>query len=283
MTKMKLALIVGHNRERQGAVRDDTKESEYVFNSRVAKYAEEYARERYPDLIVRTFFRVAGMGYTREINHVYDETDRWGADLTNELHFNSHAGAGRGCETLTSGTASSFKFAQITQELLVARFNLKDRGVVTRKTGRGSASLISGRAPAILSEPFFGSHEANQAMFDEHDEEVALAQTYIDAAAQALEVLPRANIENSRSIKTAKQQKQLASIGRKGAGTGLVAAGLDKAGIFDAIQIGEQLEGALPWIAGAGFVIALAVLYGLPWLSEQIEDFRREDHDKELR
>lgn len=279
----KFALIVGHNSLKQGAVRSDTNESEFTFNSRVAKYAEEYAKDRYPQLTVRTFFRTAGLGYSREIRMVYDETDRWGADLTNELHFNSHAGAGRGCETLTSGTASSFKFAQITQNLLVARFDLKDRGIVTRKTGRGSASLIAGRAPAILSEPFFGSHKDNQAMFDEHDEEVALAQCYIDAAAEALEVLPRKDIEESRTKQKTAQQRTLAKLGKAGVTTSLGAGGLDKAGVFDAIEIGERIEGAVPWLVGGGLVIALLVLYGIPWLADHIDVFREEDHDKELR
>ena len=158
MTK-KFGVVVGHNSSKPGAVRKDTGESEYKFNSRIARLMAEYAKAVYPGMEVKIFYRDPGMGYSREIKEVYAATDRWGADLTSELHFNSFANEdAKGSEVLTSGTASSFKFAQITQRELVSRFGQLDRGVKTRATGRGSASLISGRAPAILPEPFFGSN-----------------------------------------------------------------------------------------------------------------------------
>jgi len=280
----KLALVVGHNSVAQGAVRKDTGETEFSMMSRIAEKAKAYPRKTYPDMEVRVFFRMAGPGYRTEIKRVYEETDRWGADLTNELHFNSfNSDAANGSEVLTSGTASSFKFAQITQNMIVARFGQKDRGVVTRKTGRGSESLMSGSAPAILSEPFFGSSGKDTDRFDEEAEEILLAKIYVDAAAEALEVLPRTNMAESRTIKTTGQQKALAVLGKRSGELGIGSLVLDQAGIAEAIGIGEQIEGALPWVAGGGFVIALLVLYGIPWLADRIEDYRAEDHAKELR
>lgn len=280
----KLALVVGHNSVKQGAVRKDTGETEFSMMSRIAEKAKAYARKAYPDLEVRVFFRMAGPGYRTEIERVYEETDRWGADLTNELHFNSFSsGSANGSEILTSGTASSFKFAQITQNMIVARFGQKDRGVVTRKTGRGAESLMSGRAPAILSEPFFGSSEKDIDRFDEEAEEVLLAKIYVDAAAEALEVLPRSDVAHSRTIKTTGQQKLIAAIGKRAGETALGSFMIDNTGIDQAMGLGQQLEEALPWITGSGFVVALFALYGLPVLADWIADYRREDSDKELR
>lgn len=279
----KLALVVGHNSVAQGAVRSDGV-SEFQFNSRVAKLAQDYAHKAYPDLEVRVFFRQAGLGYRKEIERVYEETDRWGASLTNELHFNSHSDpSAHGAEILSSGTASSFKFAQITQDMLVGRMGMRDRGVKTRKTGRGSESLMSGKAPAILSEPFFGSSSKDKLKFDEWYEEEALAELYIDAAAQALAVLPRQNLEESRTLQKVEQQKRLAKLGKAGAGTTLVTGTLDQTSLLEAVSLGKTLESALPWLAGSGLIVALAALYGIPWLAEYIEQFRREDADKELR
>lgn len=279
----KLALVVGHNSESQGAVRSDGV-TEFQFNSRVAKIAQDYAKRHYGQMEVGVFFRQPGSGYRREIRRVYEETDRWGADLTNELHFNSHSdSSAHGAEILTSGTASSFKFAQITQNMLVGRMGMRDRGVKTRKTGRGSESLMSGNAPAILSEPFFGSSERDSLLFDESHEEQELAKLYIDAAAQALNVLPRKKLSESRTIKKTQQQKSIVAMGKGGAGTALVAGTVDQAGLLEAVSLGQNLETALPWLAGGGLLVALAVLYGVPWLADQIESYREEDMDKELR
>lgn len=53
---MKLAIVVGHNSASQGAVRQDTGESEFVWNGRLARRIERLAG--YYGLQVRTFFRI---------------------------------------------------------------------------------------------------------------------------------------------------------------------------------------------------------------------------------
>lgn len=280
----KLALIVGHNEKKQGAVRSDSGETEWQFNSRVADLAVEYARKNYPNLDVRVFFRVPGLGYRKEIERVYDETDRWGANLTNELHFNSHADkSARGTEVLTSGTASSFKFAEITQRRLLAAFGTRDRGVKTRKVGRGAESLISGKAPAILSEPFFGSNPHNQDLFDETNEERRLAKVYIEAAAETLSLIPRTNIEESRTLKKTKDQAWWSVIGRRFAALGLGSLTIDQSDLEQALEFGGVLEKYLPYITGFGFLVAIVALYVIPHFAGQIEKFREEDYNKELR
>ncbi|WP_243612920.1 N-acetylmuramoyl-L-alanine amidase family protein [Shimia aestuarii] len=172
---MKLAIVVGHNARAQGAVRPDTGVTEWSWNKGLAEIMRKEARRF--GLDAEVFFREAGHGgYLDEIEAVYGATDAWGADVTVELHFNSHDNpAATGTETLSSGSPASLRIARAVQEEMVEALGLKDRGVKTRRSGRGYASLISGRAPAILIEPFFGSSAKGQAASDEASEKRALA------------------------------------------------------------------------------------------------------------
>lgn len=179
---VKLAVVVGHNARSQGAVRPDTGETEYSYNTRLAAMIEKLA-PKYPGLIVETFYRDPNQGgYTAEIRDVYERTDQWGADATVELHFNSHHNpSATGTETLSSGSRMSLKYANALQDEMLDAFDLRDRGVKIVRTGRGSASLISGRAPAALIEPFFGSSPKGQAASDEGHEMKALARAILKA------------------------------------------------------------------------------------------------------
>lgn len=66
---MKLAIVVGHNSASQGAVRQDTGESEFVWNGRLARRIERLAGDY--GLQVRTFFRTPGGGYSTEISRTF--------------------------------------------------------------------------------------------------------------------------------------------------------------------------------------------------------------------
>lgn len=179
---MKLAIVVGHNARAQGAVRPDTGESEFLWNSRLAAMIEEEAR-RFHKIKVQTFFREHCGSYRREIAKVYGETDAWGADATVELHFNSHHNpSATGTETLSSGSKASLRFCEALQDRMLYALGLRDRGTKVVRTGRGSASLISGRAPAALIEPYFGSSPKGQAATDEPAEMCTLARGILLAA-----------------------------------------------------------------------------------------------------
>ncbi|MFY0619127.1 N-acetylmuramoyl-L-alanine amidase [Shimia sp.] len=185
---MKLAIVVGHNAHAQGAVRQDTGETEFSWNSRLADIIKERAA-RFPSIEVRVFFREYMGSTTREVRDVYRQTDLWGADATCEHHFNSHSTtSATGTETLTSGTKSSVHFAEAVQEEMLSALGLRDRGekYVSRE-GRGGKSLHFGRAPAILVEPFFGSSPKGLAATDEHHEMVRLADAILLGAQAAFE------------------------------------------------------------------------------------------------
>ncbi|OED46369.1 hypothetical protein AB838_20395 [Rhodobacteraceae bacterium (ex Bugula neritina AB1)] len=182
---MKLAIVVGHNARAQGAVRPDTGETEFVWNSRLAKMIDAASKD-FPAIDVKTFFRTPGGGYMEEIRRVYGETDDWGADATVELHFNSHHNpSATGTEVLSSGSSSSLRYCEALQIRMLAALGLRDRGTKVVRTGRGSASLVSGRAPAALIEPFFGSSPKGQAATDEPHEMRALARAILVATQDA--------------------------------------------------------------------------------------------------
>lgn len=280
----RLAIVVGHNSEKQGAVRKDTGESEFVWNSDLARMIEALS-DQYPEIEVRIFHREPGMGYRREIERVYEETDRWGANATVELHFNASSNPDvSGTETLTSGTPASMALAMDVNREMIVALGLKDRGVKTR-TGqdRGGKSLISGRAPAILIEPYFGSSKKGLGATDERAEKERLAEAIIRGAASAMGAMPRttAQMADSRTLKHAASQR-----GKVWGAFGALAAsvGLDDAHtVFDAIGIGDRLGQALPYLQVVAPIALVLLLLAIRFDADKIEEARWDDHERGLR
>ncbi len=77
---MKLGIIVGHTSYRPGAYSQHLQSAEYPWNLDLAKRIEACAEE----LEIKTFFRD-----TQGIAGAYADSDRWGSDVTVELHFNT--------------------------------------------------------------------------------------------------------------------------------------------------------------------------------------------------
>ena len=150
---MKIAIVVGHNSRRMGAYSPHLKGSEFPFNSEASELIEPGPHT------VKTFFRDPSVrGYYSEILDCYGRCDDWGAEATVELHFNSATPTAHGTETLSSGSTGSMELARVFQATMIEGLGLRDRGIKVRRSGRGSLSLLAGQAPAILTEPFFGSN-----------------------------------------------------------------------------------------------------------------------------
>lgn len=180
--KTKVAIVVGHSARSQGAVRQDTGETEFEWNSDLAELIRSEAEAFFDDIEVKVFFRQYVGSYRKEIERVYAEVDAWGAHFSIELHFNSHHNPNAsGSEVLSSGSKRSLALAEAMQAEFVKVLGNKDRGVKVRRNGRGGKSLISGRAPAIITEPFFGSSRKGLAATDERHEKVALARATLRA------------------------------------------------------------------------------------------------------
>lgn len=280
----RLAIVVGHNSEKQGAVRGDTGETEFVWNSDLAKMIEDEARD-YPGLEVKTFYRQPGLGYSREIRRVYEETDRWGANATVELHFNSSASPNAtGTETLTSGTPASMALAVSVNQEMVAALGLKDRGVKTRSAGdRGGASLMSGRAPAVLIEPFFGSSAKGQQATDSSSEKRALAEAVVRGVASSMNAMPRteAQMAESRTLQRTKGQRQkiMGAVASAAATVGLSG----DATALEAIGLAEQIGAALPYLKWIAPIALVGLLFALRMDTDAIEEARWDDHENGLR
>lgn len=285
---MKLAIVVGHNSEKPGAVRKDTGESEFSFNSRLARRIELIASDS--DLKVKTFFRQPGLGYSRELREVYREVDIWGADASVELHFNSVASdKATGTETLTSGTALSMKLAEEVQREMVAALGLRDRGIKTRTSGqRGYKSLVSGRAPAVLIEPFFGSSSKDQKTIDEDSEVTSLAEAVLNGAYAALESFPRSTLKKSRTLAATTNQRRGASAGIiTTTSAGLLSVAEAISGSADsALSAAAEAQRWAEYIPVATTVLAVigvcAFVY-MRYYSDKIEEARIDDHERRLR
>lgn len=171
----KIALVIGHNARSQGAVRVTDGRTEYDLNSNLAVAIRDLDPARY--VIIR---RTSG---ANEIGRAYAQVDASGAVASVELHFNAAAAkSATGTETLTSGTLSSLRLARGVQAGMVRALGLRDRGLVTIRKGsggRGEASLWTGRPPAVLIEPYFGSNPTDCAAADRNFS--ALARAIHDA------------------------------------------------------------------------------------------------------
>lgn len=152
---MRAAIIIGHNASAKGAnALPPIGQSEWEFNCAVAE-AMRYTKV----MEIGVFRRQPGLGYSREIDLVYAQVNKFGADVSVELHFNAASPAATGTETLHSGSANSYTLASCIQRAMVSHLGLRDRGLKARgRSDRGGRSLHAGKAPAVLVEPFFGTN-----------------------------------------------------------------------------------------------------------------------------
>ncbi len=170
---MRVALIIGHDRGDEGAARCTDGVQEYTWNRDLAARIWKLDPE-----IFEIFHIDPSLSYSASIADVYDRVDAWGCDLTIEHHFNAASPRASGTETFSSGSAGSLRFAHAIQAAMVETLGLRDRGVKIRnrsRKGRGYLSLVSGRAPAVLLEPYFGSNPDDCRRADERKQELAEA------------------------------------------------------------------------------------------------------------
>lgn len=196
----KFAVIIGHNPTQKGAQAiEPIGKSEFDFNTELAGIMEAKATAFSIDLRVfhRPYvgpYRISGRStgnYTQEIQQVYQQVDEWDADYSTELHFNSFSFTSYGTEVLSSGSEGSLRFAIISQAKMVALFGrdrIGNRGVKIRnkRGARGYLSLMSGRAPAIIVEPFFGSNRRDCQLMQDIGLE-GLAINYLEAMQETAE------------------------------------------------------------------------------------------------
>lgn len=177
MKNQKIAIVVGHNSKAQGATRVTDGRTEFDWNGELAELIREHDPKN-----IRVFRRERGGGYSAEIDRVYAAVDDWGAGCSIELHFNGSTNPkANGGLTLSSGSKGSLELAALVRSAACKVLGNTDRGVEIRgRHDRGGRSLWQGKAPAIMTEPYFGSNEDECLVADQHKDE--LAEAYYRAA-----------------------------------------------------------------------------------------------------
>jgi N-acetylmuramoyl-L-alanine amidase len=169
---MKIAIVVGHNAKAPGAYAPTPIGlSEFEFNNLVADEMVRLSRDNLFNLFkggrrleLVKVNRTAHTSYSAEIDAAYDQVDALQADASVELHFNEGPPNLVGTETFCSGSAKSFALANYVHDSVVKVLYRPDRGVkVLGPAERGGRGLHSGRATAILVEPFFATNSVDLA------------------------------------------------------------------------------------------------------------------------
>lgn len=159
-----VALIVGHTKKSQGATAYNG-ESEYVFNTKVAKRVSKNLNEF--GINCKIFYRDKAGIY----GAAHDIKDHFEADLSLELHFNAFKKVAFGTECLITDNGGRYQdktkcieFADILTDRFSEIYNMRERhddGVkVVTKGDRGEYNLRTvhrvAKVPiALLFEPCF--------------------------------------------------------------------------------------------------------------------------------
>jgi len=182
-----VALVVGHNSYAQGAD-NYLKESEFTFNSRIARKAKLKLTAKAIPCVILTRGRGS---YSSQSREVADACRKHNAKLSVHMHFNSASSAARGVETLILNTSSTLDnaFADVFSTLLNERYAFYKRGDKGSKTissghnGYGMMSKVrrEGTIP-VLIEPCFAHYKnpESELVFEQEDK-------YVDVLVEAIE------------------------------------------------------------------------------------------------
>jgi N-acetylmuramoyl-L-alanine amidase len=156
---MKLAIVVGHSKDKQGArAASPLNKTEYEYNLEVAEFVFRFAMDY--GIFTRIFLRdkVGIVG-------AYKAVQDWAKDgdtVCVELHFNAFNKKAKGTETLFDQEPSdSIELARAVHTEVIECFKRKgkdDRGLKLIDEGRGAKSLAECKIPGCLIEPFFGDN-----------------------------------------------------------------------------------------------------------------------------
>ena len=167
LPRLHIAVVVGHNsnpKERGAFAPQPIGLSEWEFNDKLAREMQALAATQTPSLKLSVVYRTAeaGAGYSEETRRAYAEVDALKADASIELHFNAASSASaRYALVLSSGSAKSLALAKAFDTAFERAFPGKPSKIWNHRKGevkRGAKSLIAGKPPAVLLEPFFASN-----------------------------------------------------------------------------------------------------------------------------
>lgn len=149
---MKLAIVVGHSKDRTGAYNKDLDITEYKLNEELAEAILNVCIERnLPSIMI---YRLNG--YSK----LPSDINKINPDFTICVHHNA-SGKRRvnGTETLYyAKSETSKKFAQCVNDEMVKALGFRDRGLLPKLSGNGTHVLKNTSMPCILIEPYFMSN-----------------------------------------------------------------------------------------------------------------------------
>ena len=156
---MKVALVVGHDRENQGAYSEILSDPEYPF---FLFLLSEILSFSLLDFEAKLFHHMPFTSYTAKQKDTARGTA--GYDLVLEFHFNAFNEKANGCEALyNSKNEHTRLFASTFCELMSAKgfFNRGPKPIDLKddKEENGEGFLRLSKPNAVLLEPFFGDNE----------------------------------------------------------------------------------------------------------------------------
>lgn len=152
---MRIAVVIGHNESKKGALSKFFGLREYDFYSKVVPLLNNVTVFKHSSYI---------SGYMTRIKNTAKKINKSKFDLVIELHFNSFFdSSANGCETLCYfKSIKGKKYASLFSNTVhnLTGIKLRNGGVksLANKKDRGFASVYYTTAPTILIEPFFGSN-----------------------------------------------------------------------------------------------------------------------------
>ena len=163
---MKIAFVVGHHENAQGAKSEYFNQNEWAFYNEVLTELNTIIGN------INVFYHNKNIsGYTSRIKDTANRLNKLDFDLVIELHFNAAVPQANGCETLYYfNSKKGREYAQLFTDIVCDCTGIKSRGVkaLTNKKDRGFASVFYPKAPVILIEPFFGTNKKDCELIGSH-------------------------------------------------------------------------------------------------------------------
>lgn len=159
MNKTKVALVIGHDANDQGAY-GSKGISEFRFNDELI--SEMTKDDMLPNNCeYNTFYRNADTrDYTPKMIALHEDIDKWGADVSIEFHFNSFSNKSvHGHEVLYCSRGGK-RIAELLNDSLDEHLPTSNRGAKkVVMSNRGGGFCCRGKSLAIILEPYFAAHQ----------------------------------------------------------------------------------------------------------------------------
>jgi len=153
---MKIALCIGHNEEKRGAVGSESI-SEWSFNN---EFVNDLLKElKDSEHEFKAFTRLPLDGYTKQMDKLHSDLDKWGTHLAVSFHFNASEMDANGHEVLYY-SPTGLKYASLLNSHFNNFLDNRDRGCKKKNVSeRGGQFLCRGNYICILPEPFFAKYQ----------------------------------------------------------------------------------------------------------------------------